>query len=57
MVDSSAPGPGRSTSEAAVREIKKQIARRNEEIQKAARKQRAARDKEQRLRRRKWDQL
>ena len=31
------PGPGRSTSEAAFNEVKKQVAQRNAEAQKAAR--------------------
>jgi hypothetical protein len=49
------PGPGRSTSEAAVNEIKKQIARRNEEAQKAGRKWRTARDKEKLANLRRWE--
>jgi hypothetical protein len=57
MVDSSKPGPGRSTSEAAVNEIKKQIARRNEDAQKEGRKLRAARDKEQLANLRRWERL
>jgi hypothetical protein len=47
MVEPDCPGFGRSTSEAAVAEVKKQIARRNEEAQKAGRKKRTAREKEQ----------
>ncbi len=46
MIKRNSPGPGKSTSEAALAEIKKEIARRNEEAQKAGRKRRAARDKE-----------
>jgi hypothetical protein len=57
MPEPSSPGPGRSTSDAAVSEIKKQIARRNEEVQKAARKARTAREKEQQARRRQWDRI
>jgi hypothetical protein len=38
-----------------VSEIKKQIAHRNEEFQKIARKVRTAREKEQQARRRQWD--
>jgi hypothetical protein len=57
MVDSNSPGPGRSTSEAAVNEVKKEIARRNEEAQKAARKKRAAREKEHLANLRNWDPL
>jgi len=57
MIEPSSPGPGRSTSEAAVNELKKQIARRNEETQKAARKVRTGREKEQLANLRKWQQL
>jgi hypothetical protein len=57
MVEPNTPGPGRSTSEAAVSELKKEIARRNEEAQKAARKKRAAREKEQLANLRKWELL
>jgi hypothetical protein len=49
------PGPGRSTSEAAVNELKKEVARRNDEAQKEARKKRSAREQEQVARRRKWE--
>lgn len=41
------PGPGRSTSDAAFAELKKEIARRNEHAQKEARKLRVAREQEQ----------
>lgn len=57
MVESSSPGPGRSTSDAAITELKKEIARRNEEAQKAARKRRASREKEHLANLRKWSQL
>ena len=57
MAESTSPGPGRSTSEAALSEVKKRIARRNEETQKAARRLRAVREKEQVALRRKWDRL
>jgi hypothetical protein len=40
------PGPGRSTSDAAFTELKKEIAQRNEHAQKEARKLRAAREQE-----------
>ena len=50
------PAPGRSTSEAAVSAIKKEIARRNEEVQKAARAKRAVREKEHLANLRKWQQ-
>lgn len=46
MVDANSPGPGRSTSEAALGELKREIARRNEETQKAGRKRRAARERQ-----------
>ena len=57
MGEPNSPGPGRSTSEAAVNEVKKEIARRNEEAQKAGRKRRAAREKEQLANLRKWERL
>ena len=41
------PGPGRSTSEAAFAELKKEIAQRNEQAHKEARKVRVAREREQ----------
>ncbi len=46
------PGPGRSTSEAAFNEVRKEIAQRNERAHLAARKLRAVRDREQIQRRR-----
>lgn len=57
MDEPNRPGPGRSTSEAAFNEVKREIARRNEEAQKAGRKKRAARDKEQLANLRKWQRL
>jgi hypothetical protein len=57
MDEPNSPGPGRSTSEAAVNELKKQIARRNEEAQKAGRKKRTAREKEHLAQLRKWERL
>ena len=51
-----APGPGRSTADAALTARKKDIAQRNEHAQKEARKLRAARDRDQ-LRRRREDDL
>ena len=57
MAESTSPGPGRSTSEAAMSELKKRIARRNEESQKTARRLRAVREKEQLALRRRWEQL
>jgi len=55
MHESNSPGPGRSTSEAALNEIKREVARRNEEAHKAARKLRAARERQQLAQRREWD--
>jgi len=55
MTDQSNPGPGRSTADAAFSKITKEIARRNEETHLAARKLRAARDKEKLKLRRQWD--
>jgi hypothetical protein len=46
MIVPSSPGPGRSTSEAAVNQLKRQIARRNDEAQKAGRRKCTAREKE-----------
>jgi hypothetical protein len=57
MVEPNGPGPGRSTSEAAMNELKKEIARRNEEAQKAGRKRRAEREKEYLANLRKWHRL
>ena len=57
MAEQNSPGPGRSTSEAAVNEVKKEIARRNEEAQKAGRKRRAEREKTQLANRRRWERL
>lgn len=41
------PGPGRSTADAAFDEVKKEIARRNEQAHQAARKARTAREQNQ----------
>jgi hypothetical protein len=49
------PGPGRSTSEAAFVALKKEIAQRNEQVQKEARKLRTAREQEKVRRRRRED--
>ena len=57
MNEPNSPGPGRSTSEAAINELKKEIARRNEEAQNAGRKRRAAREKKHLANLRKWQQL
>jgi hypothetical protein len=45
------PGPGRSSADAALSALKKEIAQRNERAQKEARKLRAAREREQARRR------
>lgn len=55
MAESIRPGPGRSTAEAAVSELKKEVARRNEAAQKAARKLRTEREQKLLARRREWD--
>lgn len=57
MDESRRPGPGRSTADEALSEVKKQVARRNEEAHKAARKVRAAREKDKWAQRREWDRL
>jgi hypothetical protein len=49
------PGPGRSTADAAFDEAKREIARRNEQAQKAARKARTAREEKQLALRRERD--
>ena len=49
------PGPGRSTAEAALSELKKEIARRNEAAQKAGRTLRAKREQQRLAQRREWD--
>jgi hypothetical protein len=41
------PGPGRSTSDAAFTELRKEIAQRNDRTQREARKLRTAREQEQ----------
>ncbi len=41
------PGPGRSTSDAAFNELRKEINDRNERVQKEARKVRTAKEREQ----------
>jgi hypothetical protein len=49
------PGPGRSTSDAALSALKKEIAQRNERAQEQARRLRAAREQKQVQRRREED--
>jgi hypothetical protein len=50
-----APGPGRSTSDQAFNELRREIAQRNEAAHQEARKLRVARDREQLRRRRERD--
>ncbi len=50
-----APGPGRSTSDAAFDDLRRDIAQRNERCHHEARKLRTAREREQLLRRRERD--
>lgn len=57
MAEPIRPGPGRSTSEAAITEVKKDIARRNEEAQEEGRKRRAVREKDRLENLRKWQRL
>jgi hypothetical protein len=57
MAEPLKPGPGRATADAAFIELTKEIARRNEEAHKAARKLRAASEKEKLARRAKWDRM
>ena len=55
MADAHRPGPGRSTSEAALNEVKRDVARRNEEAQKAAHKLGAEGEKHRLEARREWE--
>ena len=55
MAESNQPGPGRSTAEAALNEVKREVARRNELAQKAARKVRAEREARKLAQHREWD--
>jgi hypothetical protein len=57
MDDQSRPGPGRSTSEAAIKEIKRGVAQRNEAAQKEGRKKRTAREMEKLKNLRKWERM
>ncbi len=49
------PGPGRSTSEAAFNDLRKEIAQRNERAHQEARKLRSARERKELLQRRERD--
>lgn len=57
MVEPNRPGPGRSTSETALNALKMEIARRNEEVQKAARTKRAAHEKQHLANLRRWREV
>lgn len=57
MPKSSTPEPQRSPSTATFGDVTKEIARRNEEAQRAARARRAEREKEQIALRRQWERL
>jgi hypothetical protein len=57
MAEPNNPGPGRSTADAAVAELKKQIAERNEAAHKEWRKRRTQREKAKLAELRKWQQL
>ena len=57
MAEQTGPGPGRSTAEAAVNALKKDIARQNEDAHKAAVKKRAVRERELLARKRAWELL
>jgi len=51
------PGPGRSTSESAFNDLRKEIDQRNERVHQQARQLRNVREREQVLRRRELDEL
>jgi hypothetical protein len=53
--DRLAPGPGRSTANAAFDELRREIAQRNERAHQEARKARAPREREELLKRRQRD--
>jgi hypothetical protein len=55
MAEPTGPGPGRSTAEAAFNEVRREVARRNEEAHKAAQKLRAEKERLRLAERRKWD--
>ena len=52
MPEPQQPGPGRSTADAAVKELKKEIAKRNEDAYREDREGRAARERERAKKRR-----
>jgi hypothetical protein len=57
MAEHQSPGPGKSTADAAVNELKKEIAQRNEAAHKVWRKKRTEREKAKLADMRKWQQL
>jgi hypothetical protein len=57
MAKSDQPTPERPPATASFSDVTKEIARRNEEAQKAARIRRTAREKEQIAQRRQWERL
>lgn len=57
MVDPKNPGQKQSLSGASFNDVTKEVARRNDEAQKLARKRRTAREKEQMAIRRTWERL
>ncbi|HUY59849.1 MAG TPA: hypothetical protein VMV16_09080 [Solirubrobacteraceae bacterium] len=57
MVDPKSPGRKQPTSGASFSDVTKEVARRNDEAQKLARKRRTAREKEQIAVRRSWERL
>ncbi len=57
MPKSNEPNPEQPKSTATFGDVTKEIARRNEEAQKAARVRRTAREQEQLARRRQWERL
>jgi hypothetical protein len=57
MAEPKSPEPKRTTSASTYNDLVKEVARRNEEGQKAARKIRTAREKEQLATRRQWERL
>ncbi len=57
MAEAKSPEPKRPTSASIYNDLIKEVARRNEESQKAARKIRTAREREQLATRRRWERL
>jgi hypothetical protein len=57
MVDPKSPGGKHPASGASFNDVTREVARRNDEAQKVARKKRTAREKEQTAVRRSWERL